>query len=60
MIDVVAKLVELAGPRLRVIELRPAPEPLVVGAAYEKRKLCPASQRFAKLLRAMPKTARRV
>jgi DNA-binding transcriptional LysR family regulator len=50
----------LAGPRLRVLELRPAPEPLVVGAAYEKRKLCPASERFAKLLRAMPKSGRRV
>jgi LysR family transcriptional regulator, benzoate and cis,cis-muconate-responsive activator of ben and cat genes len=50
----------LAGPRLRVLELRPAPEPLVVGAVYEKRKLCPASERFAKLLRAIPKAGRRV
>jgi DNA-binding transcriptional LysR family regulator len=48
----------LAGPRLRVVELRPAPPPLVVGAAYERRKLNPASERFLKLLRALPKPAR--
>lgn len=48
----------LAGPRLRVIELKPPPEPLIVGAAYERHRLCPASERFAKLLRAMPATGR--
>ena len=49
----------LAGPRLRVLELRPAPAPLVVGVAYARRKLNPTSERFVKLLRALPKTARR-
>lgn len=49
----------LAGPRLRVIALRPAPTPIVVGVAHNRHKLCPASERFVKLVRAMPKSARR-
>lgn len=49
----------LAGPRLRVIELRPAPAPLVVGVAYERRRLNPTSERFVKLLRSLPKAGRR-
>lgn len=49
----------LAGPRLRVLELRPAPVPLVVGVAYARGKLNPTSERFVKLLRALPKAARR-
>jgi DNA-binding transcriptional LysR family regulator len=50
----------LAGPRLRVIELNPAPAPLVVGVAYVRRKLCPASERFVKMTRALPKSPRRL
>ena len=46
----------LAGPRLRVIELQPAPEPLVVGVAYVQRRLSPASERLVKMLRALPKS----
>lgn len=48
----------LAGPRLRVIPLRPTPPPLVVGVAYDRPKLCPASERFVHLLRALPKLPR--
>jgi DNA-binding transcriptional LysR family regulator len=49
----------LAGPRLRVVELRPAPPPVVVGVAYERRKINPTSERLLKLLRTLPKAARR-
>jgi DNA-binding transcriptional LysR family regulator len=45
----------MAGPRLRVIELTPPPPPLIVGAAYDRRRLCPASERFRKVLRAWPR-----
>ena len=48
----------LAGPRLRVIELQPAPSPLVVGVAYVQRRLSPASERMVKMLRALPKSPR--
>jgi len=57
---VASSLTCLAGPRLRVIELRPAPASIVVGVAYDRRKLCPASERFVKLVRALPKSPRRV
>lgn len=53
---VASSLAFLAGPRLRVIELRPAPAPLVVGVAHNPRTSCPVAERFRKLLRALPKT----
>ena len=37
-----------AGPRLKFIPFSPAPEPLVVGAAWCKGKLSPAAERFFK------------
>jgi DNA-binding transcriptional LysR family regulator len=52
---VASSLACLAGPRLRVIELRPAPPPLVVGVAHDRTRLCPASERFVKLLRTLPR-----
>ncbi len=55
---VASSLTCLAGPRLRVIALRPAPAPIVVGVAHDRRKLCPGSERFVKLLRALPKSPR--
>lgn len=44
----------LVGQRLRLKELRPAPEPFVVGAAYNGSRLCPVAQRFIGLLRHLP------
>ena len=38
----------LAGPRLKLIPLSPAPEPLVIGAAWPKNGLVPAAERFLK------------
>jgi DNA-binding transcriptional LysR family regulator len=38
----------LAGPRLKLIPLSPAPEPLVIGAAWTKDGLVPAAERFLK------------
>jgi DNA-binding transcriptional LysR family regulator len=38
----------LAGPRLRLIPISPAPEPLVIGAAWSKGGLAPAAERFLK------------
>ena len=38
----------LAGPRLKLIPLSPAPEPLVIGAAWTKGGLVPAAERFLK------------
>lgn len=38
----------LAGPRLKLIPLSPAPEPLVIGAAWSERGLAPAAERFLK------------
>ena len=57
---VASALACLAGPRLRVIELRPAPSPLVVGMAYDPRQLTPAAERLVNLGRALPKVPRRV
>lgn len=36
----------LTGPRLKVRPLRPAPAPLVVGIAYRKEPLSPATEKF--------------
>jgi DNA-binding transcriptional LysR family regulator len=49
----------LAGPRLRVVKLLPAPSPVVVGVAYDRRTLNPTSERFLKLLHALPKASAR-
>ncbi|MGA2280033.1 MAG: LysR substrate-binding domain-containing protein [Verrucomicrobiota bacterium] len=38
----------LAGPRLKLIPLSPAPEPLVIGTAWSERGLAPAAERFLK------------
>ena len=38
----------LAGPRLKLIPLSPAPESLVIGAAWSKGGLVPAAERFLK------------
>lgn len=38
----------LAGPRLKLIPISPAPEPLVIGAAWIKDGLVPAAERFLK------------
>jgi DNA-binding transcriptional LysR family regulator len=38
----------LAGPRLKLIPISPAPEPLVIGAAWSKDGLTPAAERFLK------------
>jgi len=37
-----------AGPRLKLIPLSPAPEPLVIGAAWSKAGLTPAAEQFLK------------
>src|SRR3989442_3364078 len=44
-----------AGPRLKLIPLSPAPEPLVIGAAWSKAGLTPAAEQF---LKAAKQTAR--
>jgi LysR family transcriptional regulator, benzoate and cis,cis-muconate-responsive activator of ben and cat genes len=36
----------LAGPRLKLVPLTPAPEPFEIGAAWPKNKLAPAAERF--------------
>ena len=36
----------LAGPRLKLIPIAPAPEPLVIGAAWSGNGLTPAAERF--------------
>ena len=40
-----------AGPRLRIIPFLPAPESLVIGAAWSKARLTPAVERFLKCAR---------
>lgn len=49
----------LAGPRLKLVEILPAPEPLVVGVMYEPKRLSPATERLVKMLRALPSELRR-
>ena len=41
-----------AGPRLKLLELEPAPEPLVIGAVWVKGDLTPSAERFLKAARA--------
>lgn len=41
-----------AGPRLKLIPLSPAPEPLVIGAAWSKSGLTAAAERFLKCAQA--------
>jgi DNA-binding transcriptional LysR family regulator len=41
----------LAGPRLKLRGLQPAPPPIIVGTAYQSGGLCSVGQRFVKLLR---------
>lgn len=36
----------IAGPRLKLMPLSPAPEPLIIGAAWPKAGLSPAAERF--------------
>jgi DNA-binding transcriptional LysR family regulator len=38
----------LTGPRLKLIPISPAPEPLVVGAAWSERGLAVAAEQFLK------------
>src|SRR5262245_46276270 len=40
----------VAGPRLKLRELQPSPAPLVVGVAYHRRRLCPATRQFVRTL----------
>ena len=49
----------LAGPRLKLVEIQPAPEPIVVGVMYEPKRLSPATERLVKMLRALPSELRR-
>lgn len=44
----------LAGPRLKLVEIQPAPAPLVVGVMYEPKRLSPAAERLVTMLRALP------
>jgi DNA-binding transcriptional LysR family regulator len=46
----------LVGPRLHLKPLQPAPEPFVVGAAYNAQRLGPVARRFIGLLRRLPKS----
>lgn len=48
----------LAGPRLKLLALRPAPVPLSVGAAFDPTQLDPAAARFLDRLRALAGKAR--
>jgi DNA-binding transcriptional LysR family regulator len=41
-----------SGPRLRLIPIKPAPEPLVVGAAWSKDGLTATAERFLKSAKA--------
>lgn len=41
----------LSGPRLKLLPLRPAPEPLEVGVAFDPARLDPAGTRFLATLR---------
>jgi DNA-binding transcriptional LysR family regulator len=38
----------IAGPRLKLVRVSPAPPPLVIGAAWSKDGLTPAAERFLK------------
>lgn len=49
----------LAGPRLKLIEVSPAPHPLVVGVAYEPKRLSPVAERLVKMLRTLPSAMKR-
>jgi DNA-binding transcriptional LysR family regulator len=44
-------LVCLVGPRLKLIPIKPAPKPLVIGAAWPERGLDAAAERFLKCAR---------
>jgi DNA-binding transcriptional LysR family regulator len=48
----------LAGPRLKLREIQPAPEPFAVGVACAKRELSPVAKKFVALLRTLPKPKR--
>jgi LysR family transcriptional regulator, benzoate and cis,cis-muconate-responsive activator of ben and cat genes len=41
----------IAGPRLRLVRIQPAPPPLIIGAAWSKEGLAPAAERFLKCAR---------
>lgn len=41
----------IAGPRLKLVRVSPAPPPLVIGAAWPKEGLTPAAERFLKCAR---------
>jgi DNA-binding transcriptional LysR family regulator len=47
---VTESVVCLTGPRLKLIPLVPAPEPIVIGAAWPARGLAPAAKRFLDLV----------
>lgn len=42
----------IAGPRLKLIPLRPAPKPITIGAAWVKDGLTPGAERFLKCAQA--------
>jgi LysR family transcriptional regulator, benzoate and cis,cis-muconate-responsive activator of ben and cat genes len=48
----------IAGPRLKLVRVLPAPPPLIIGAAWSKDGLTPAAQRFLKCAKevVVPKT----
>lgn len=41
----------IAGPRLKLVRIQPAPPPLIIGAAWSKEGLAPAAERFLKCAR---------
>jgi DNA-binding transcriptional LysR family regulator len=44
-------IVCIAGPRLKLVRVAPAPPPLIIGAAWSKDGLAPAAERFLKCAR---------
>ena len=50
----------IVGPRLKLLPLLPAPEPLVIGAAWLKRALNPTAERFVQFAKAVTVKSRAV
>ena len=46
----------IAGPRLKLVRVQPAPPPLIIGAAWPKDALAPAAERFLKCARQVAST----
>ncbi|HEX4265798.1 MAG TPA: LysR substrate-binding domain-containing protein [Verrucomicrobiae bacterium] len=49
----------IAGPRLKLVCVSPAPPPLVIGAAWPKEGLTPAAERFLKCAKEVTPTSER-